>query len=233
MILKDLCLFHIFYFLPFRRKLTNCWHFLLILECLPMLASFPLQRLCCCWLSAVAGLPTSTVIPVASVTPLTPNNVAGEPAVDGIHGFASIPALAYSVSGIPAVSLIPTVAGIPANVHVRDVVSLHLFCQYSFCYWLLRRRTCCCWHPTVASIVIASITLLQVHCCFWHSCCCWHPICRWVNAVFLRTLLLLLHGYWIPYRFWPPCWLLTSMLLLVPFYHGVPCYCWHSRCCQT
>ncbi len=92
-----------------------------------MLASLPLQRLCCCWLSAVAGLPTSTVIPVASVTPLTPNNVAGEPAVDEIHGVASIPAVADSVSGIPAVPRIPAVAGIPADVHVRDVVSLHLF----------------------------------------------------------------------------------------------------------
>jgi hypothetical protein len=168
MILKDLCLFHIFYFLPFRRKLTNCWHFLLFLECLPMLASLPLQRLSCSWLTPVAGLPTAICNPVASVTLLMSLAnlllMVSQVLLASLLLIMFLVSLLLLASQLLQVSLLtatpfPAVAGIPADVHVHDdVVSAIVLPIYTCCFWLLIRKTCVAGLPAIVGIpVIASM----------------------------------------------------------------------------
>jgi hypothetical protein len=204
MILKCLCLFYIFNFFvisksfsKYWRKLTNCWHFLLFLVCLPTVpsadasvssaaASLLLLAFCCSRPSYCHRQPCCFSYFA---------NVACEPAVDGIPAVADsvLASLLFLGSQLLQASLLMF-----ASVML---LSLHLFCQYFSCYWLLRRRTCVAGVPAIAGIprLLASSLLASLcykfHCCFWHSCCCWHPFCRWVCAVFLHTLLLLLNGY--------------------------------------
>jgi hypothetical protein len=75
------------------------------------------------------------------------------------------------------------------------LLSLHLFCKHSSCYWLLQRRTCCCWHPTVDSIVVAGIPLFYISLLLLAFLLLLASILQLGLCKFLRTLLLLLHEY--------------------------------------
>jgi hypothetical protein len=146
----------------------NCWHFLLFIVYLPMLASLVMQRLCCCWLPAVTGLSTATSIPVASAPAMTSMVLLA---------FMLLLILFLASLLLLASQLLQTSLLMFTSVML---LSLQLCCQYTCCFWLLIPRTCVAGLPAVAGIHSAAVSM-QFSCA---------PCCYYMgNLLILASLL--------------------------------------------